>query len=148
MNTRSTVSSPLRELYTVAEAAEVTGRSQKALRRRIERGTLSVVRIGRRDLFVAHSELQMAGLVDSRPRTSMTAIKLRAVIDLLRKRPRRGISAWQASRAPLKHPLGKGFPEDMVLPRQTVEVALASWGAAGLVTRELEGGVAWRWIGT
>jgi excisionase family DNA binding protein len=56
---RSTVPSPLRTQYTVAEAAALTGLKEKALRRRIERNTLKVERVGR-FVFVSHAALQDA----------------------------------------------------------------------------------------
>lgn len=48
--------------YTIAEAAELTGLTRKALARRVERGSLqSLVRGGRR--MIPHAELVRAGLV-------------------------------------------------------------------------------------
>ncbi len=48
--------------YTIAEAAEVTGLSRKAIARRVERGSLqSLVRGGRR--MIPHAELMRAGLL-------------------------------------------------------------------------------------
>ena len=52
----------VKRTYTIAEAAELTGLSRKAIARRIERGSLrSLVRNGRR--LVPRSELVRAGLV-------------------------------------------------------------------------------------
>jgi excisionase family DNA binding protein len=52
----------VKRTYTIAEAAELTGLSRKAVARRIERGSLrSLVRNGRR--LVPRSELVRAGLV-------------------------------------------------------------------------------------
>ena len=79
---RSTVQSPIRKVYTVKEAADLTGLSEKALRRRLERDTFMAAERRRapRDplapkregpIFISHYELQDAGLVDNRyPRTS------------------------------------------------------------------------------
>ena len=48
--------------YTIAEAAELTGLTRKALARRVERGSLqSLVRGGRR--MIPHAELVRAGLI-------------------------------------------------------------------------------------
>ena len=52
----------VKRTYTIAEAAELTGLSRKAIARRIERGSLrSLVRNGRR--LVPRSELVRAGLI-------------------------------------------------------------------------------------
>ena len=52
--------------YTIAEAADLTGLSRKAIARRIERGSLqSLVRGGRR--MVPHAELVRTGLIPESP---------------------------------------------------------------------------------
>lgn len=130
---RSSVPSPLGTQYTVAEAALATGRSEKALRRRIERGTLHVQRAGR-FVFIAHAELQLAGLIDNRIKRTQTAYAARLIVDRLRQPPRRGLSIWELSK-------------ETHLARQATEVLLAALAAAGFVERELAGGVVWRWIG-
>lgn len=127
----SSVSSPLRTDYTVAEAAKLTGRSEKALRGRIERGTLLAHR-SRRWVFISHAALQHAGLIDNRVKRTYTNDRIRLVVDVLRKEPRRGYSAWELGAA-------------SGLRRQTTEVVLASLAAADLVERELAGGLVWRW---
>jgi hypothetical protein len=118
---------------TIAEAAEITGRTEKALRRRVERKTLPVQRVGRH-VFVSHRALALAGLGDGWLKRTHTAHGVRLITDLLRQPPRRGLSAWKVSK-------------EARLPRQTTEVVLAALAAAGVVKRELAGGVAWRWIG-
>jgi hypothetical protein len=118
---------------TIAEAAEITGRTEKALRRRVERKTLRVQRVGRR-VFVSQRALALAGLGDGRLKRTHTAHGIRLITDLLRQPPRRGLSVWKASR-------------EARMPRQTTEVILAALAAAGVVKRELAGGVAWRWTG-
>jgi hypothetical protein len=117
---------------TIAEAAEMTGRTEKALRRRVERRTLSAQRVGR-NVFVSHRALALAGLVDGGLKRTRTAHGVRLITDLLRQPPRRGLSAKVSKEARL--------------PRQTTEVVLTALVAAGVVERELAGGVAWRWLG-
>jgi hypothetical protein len=119
--------------YTIKEAARITGRTEKALRRRVERGTLRVQRHGSR-VEVSHRALAAAGLIEGRPRPTSRAQGIRLIVYYLRRPPRRGASAWQLSST------GR-------LPRQTTEVALATLAAAGVVKRELAWGVAWRWVG-
>jgi excisionase family DNA binding protein len=126
----SSVSSPLRTFYTVREAAELSGLTEKAVRRRIERGTLLAVREGRA-VLVSHSALQMAGLVDRRRKRSRAAIGAQTAIDLL-KRGREQMSAFQ-----LSGPTG--------LRRQRVETVMATLTAVGLTRREMSGGIVWRW---
>jgi hypothetical protein len=118
--------------YTIREAALVTGRTEKALRRRLERRTLRAQREGSK-VLVSHRALAAAGLVDSQLKRTDTAHGIRLILDYLRRPPRRGASSWQLSKQ------GR-------LPRQTAEVALATLAAAGVVKRELAGGVAWRWV--
>ena len=56
------MSVPSKRTYTIAEAAELTGLSRKAVTRRVERGSLrSLVRRGRR--LIPRSELMRAGLI-------------------------------------------------------------------------------------
>jgi excisionase family DNA binding protein len=67
---------PRKRTYTIAEAAELTGLSRKAVTRRVERGSLrSLVRRGRR--LIPRSELVRAGLIapdaDSRNRRAPSA---------------------------------------------------------------------------
>jgi hypothetical protein len=131
---RSSVPSPLGTQYTVAEAALATGRSEKALRGRIERRTLHVQRAGR-FVFIAHAELQLRGLIDNRIKRTNTAHAARLIVERLRQLPRRGLSTWQLSNA-------------AGLQRQTTELVLAALAAAGVVERRLAGGVVWQWIGT
>lgn len=130
-DTRSTVTSPLRTQYTVAEAAALTGLTVKALRRRIERRTIKVERVGR-FVFVSHAALQDAGLVDGRLKKTHAAFAVRLIADTLRQPPREAKSTWQLSTS------GR-------LSRQAVEVVLAALTAAGVVERVRAGGVAWRW---
>ena len=129
----STVRSPLRTWYTIQEAAQMTAMSEKSLRRKIERHTIPIQHEGRR-VLISHATLQRAGLIDNRSKQTRTARAVRTIIDALRRPPRRGMSAWQLS-------------ERGPLPRQTTETAMAALSAVGLVVRELEGGVVWRWIG-
>jgi DprA winged helix domain len=79
---QSSVSSPIQKIYTVKEAADLTGLSEKAIRRRLEREAFMQTdrRLAPPDLlapkragpiYISHRELQDAGLVDNRyPRTS------------------------------------------------------------------------------
>jgi hypothetical protein len=130
---RSSVNSPLRTQYTVAEAALLTRRTEKALRRRIERRTLETSRSGRR-IWVSHAALQRAGLVDNRMKSTHTTGAVRIIVDRLRRQPRQALSAWQLSASS-----GIG--------RQSTEVVVAALTAAGLVERDVAGGVVWRWVG-
>lgn len=127
---RSSVASPLRMQYSVAEAAALTGSSEKALRRRIERGTLEVERVGR-SVFVSHAALQVAGLLDGRTKKTHTVFAVRLLLDTLRQPPREAMSTWQLSSA-------------VSLPRQAAEIVLAALAAAGAVERVEAGGAAWR----
>jgi hypothetical protein len=120
-------------LLTIAEAATLTGRTEKALRRRVERKTLRAQRVGR-GVYVSHRALVLAGLTEGSLKRTHTAHGARLIIDLLRRPPRRGLSTWKAA-------------TEGGLRRQTTEVVLAALAAADLVTRELAGGVAWRWTG-
>lgn len=52
------------DTVTIAQAAELTGLSETALRRRVERGTLVSVRRGRQRLMVV-ADLKRAGLIDT-----------------------------------------------------------------------------------
>lgn len=124
---------PPDRLLTIAEAATLTGRTEKALRRRVERKTLQAQRVGR-NVYVSHRALLLAGLIEGSLRRTSTAHGARLIIDLLRQPPRRGLSTWKAATTG-------------GLPRQTTEVVLAALAVAGLVKRELAGGVAWRWAG-
>ncbi len=54
------------ETYTTAEAARLTGTTVRALRKRIERGTLRAARAGE-GWRIPHSELERAGLHISAP---------------------------------------------------------------------------------
>jgi hypothetical protein len=121
---------PPDRVLTIAEAATLTGRTEKALRRRVERRTLRAQYVGR-SVYVSHRALVQAGLTEGSLKRTSTAHGARLIIDLLRQE-RRGLSTWKASNT--------GH-----LPRQTTEIVLAALAAAGLVTRELAGGVAWRW---
>jgi hypothetical protein len=115
----------------VAEAAALTRVSEKALRRRIERRTIKVERVGR-FVFVSHAALQDAGLADGRMKKTYTAFAVRLLVDMLRQQPREAMSTWQ---------LASGAH----LNRQAVEVVLAALAAAGVVDRRVAGGVVWRW---
>jgi excisionase family DNA binding protein len=127
------VVSALRTQYTVAEAAALTGRSEKALRRRIDRQTLQVTRSGRR-VSIPHSALQRAGLVDNRLKSTRTTEAARMIVQHLQRQPREDLSAWQLSK--------RGH-----LNRQATEIILAAFSAADLVERKVVGGVVWRWRG-
>jgi hypothetical protein len=124
---------PRDRVLSIAEAVTLTGRTEKALRRRVERKTLQAQRVGR-NVYVSHRALVLAGLMEGSLKRTRTAHGARLIIDLLRQPPRRGLSTWKASTT--------GH-----LPRQTTEVVLAALAAANLVKRELAGGVAWRWVG-
>jgi hypothetical protein len=128
---RSSVASALRTQYTVAEAAAATGRSEKALRRRIDRQTLQVTRSGRW-VLIPHSALQRAGLIDNRMKSTRTTEAARMIVQHLQRQPREALSAWQLSK--------RGD-----LDRQATEIILAALSAAGLVERQVVGGVVWRW---
>jgi excisionase family DNA binding protein len=128
---RSSVASALRTQYTVAEAAAVTGRSEKALRRRIDRRTLGVTRSGRW-VLIPHSALQQAGLVDNRMKSTRTTHAAQMIVQHLQRQPRKALSAWQLS-------------THGDLDRQATEIILAALSAVGLVEREVAGGVVWRW---
>jgi hypothetical protein len=108
----------------------VTGRTEKALRRRIERGTLSVFRVGR-FVYTTHADLQVAGLVDNRPKKTETAKKILALADGMRSSGREYV--------------GEGSLPRVGLVRTDVLVIMGAWWAAGLV--EPAGRrTAWRWI--
>jgi hypothetical protein len=117
--------------YSVPEAAEETGRSEKALWSRIQRKTLPVVHEGKR-VLVPRSALQAAGLVDDRWRRTHTAAGIEAMIDVLRLERGRPLSTWQLTGASRLH-------------RQTCELALLTLVVAGLVERKPAGGVVWAW---
>jgi hypothetical protein len=110
-----------------------TRRSQiwRSGRRRIERRTLRAQRVGR-NVYVSNRALVLAGLTEGSLRRTHTTHGVRLIIDLLRQPPRRSLSAWKVSKK-------------TGLPRQTTEVVLAALAAAGVVDRELAGGIAWRW---
>jgi hypothetical protein len=130
---RSSVRSPLQTQYTVPQAAAVTGLSEKALRRRIQRRTIKVERVGRW-VFVSHAALQDAGVVDGRTKKTDLAFKTRLINDILRRGARETLSTWQIS-------------SQAGLARQATEVVLAAFVATGVVERVVAGGVAWRWVG-
>lgn len=117
--------------YSVREAAEITGQSEKALWSRIQRKTLPVVHEGKR-VLVPRSALQVAGLIDGRWRRTQTAERIEAMIDVLRLERETPLSTWQLQRASR-------------LPRQTCELALTTLLAAGCVERRPAGGVVWAW---
>jgi hypothetical protein len=118
-------------MFSVSDAAELTGRSPEALRARIARGTLRATRVGKR-LYVSYADLRLAGLVGASGRRTETALGMRFLVDRLKRQPRDAPSAWMLSSASR-------------LSRQTVEVAMAALTAAGYVEREVQGGIVWTW---
>jgi hypothetical protein len=128
------VRSPLRTWYTVNEAAALVGLSESALYGRIERKTVQVVREGRR-IFVSHGALQAAGLLN-KSRPTATTSRIEALVEALRRKPRRRFSTWQLVNL-------------SNLPRQSAETALATFAAAGVVDRAPSAGMAdWLWVGS
>jgi hypothetical protein len=127
----STVKSPLRTFYSVSQAARVSGRTEKALRRRMERGTLPVVREGRH-VYLTHAALQVAGLVDQRPKRTWTGNAISAFADAMRQTATSYIGY-------------RSLPSTVFAPSNCL-VILAAWSAAGLVEARA-GGLAWRWRG-
>jgi hypothetical protein len=117
--------------YSVPEASEITGHSEKALWSRIQRKTLPVVHEGKR-VLVSRSALQVAGLIDGRWRRTQTAERIEAMVDVLRLERGAALSTWQLEQASR-------------LPRQSCELALATLLVAGRVERRPAGGVVWAW---
>jgi hypothetical protein len=130
----STASSALRTTYSIAEAARVTRRTEKALRRRIERGTLSVFRVGR-FVYTTHADLQVAGLIDNRPKMTVTARRILALTEELRASGRRSSG---------REYVGEASLPDVGFRRTDLLVVMGVWQAVGLVERT--GDTAWRWV--
>jgi excisionase family DNA binding protein len=123
-------------VYTIAEASSATGVSEQAIRRRIERGTLTAwVPAGERRRVMTHEELLRVGLLRGAPRATRTRRGIMRMIEYLRGDPTRSLTTeelrWHTQR-----------------PRQTLEVALAVLRAAGVVTRGYHAGFGqytWSW---
>jgi hypothetical protein len=133
--------------YTIKEAAELAGVSEKAISGRLDRKTLKCVMVtrgGTRRRLVPHHALVEAGLIGTR--VTKTDERLTRLVQHLRARPQQQFSTnelkWVTQRL--------GEPG---LPLQEVRVALRTLRAAGLVSETIapprgRGGTPsslWRW---
>jgi hypothetical protein len=125
----SSVSSAVQTVYTVTEASRVAGISEKAIRRRLERGTLATTLArGEGMIRIPHQALQLAGLVDNRYRRTATSRQ----VDVLR-------NELLAKRARLSEVNNGGT----TLSRAERLVILGAWTEAGLAEFDHDLGV-WR----
>jgi predicted transcriptional regulator len=131
-------------IYTVQEAAKLTGRSENALRKRMDRGSLKFIRqrigSGRMVRAIPDYELAKAGLLKASP--TQTDEGIARLIEYLRQRPNIPLQTHS-----LKSQSG--------LSRQPAEIALATLRALGHVEKTNEPPpdgtgrprVVWRWTG-
>jgi hypothetical protein len=122
-------------LFTIAEAAAETGLSAKAIRSRIDRGTLTAFGLRRRKRVITHEALLRAGLLPGTVRTTATGRRIARMVQQLRGDPARALTTEE-----LRQHAG--------LRRQVCELALTVLKADGVVTRDFDEGYrqyTWTW---
>jgi hypothetical protein len=126
------------EAYTVEQAASLTGLTPKAIRRRIERGTLACFIVNRRRM-IPHDGLLSANLLGDRADKTETERGIRRTIFVLsRSREGKAFTTWELQR-------------EAMLGRQVLETVLATLQALELVSGTYHTGYRqfeWRWTGT
>ncbi len=116
-------------LYSIAEAAELTGKSEKALRARMDRGKLAATWVrdgtwGRRHRKVTHYALAAAGILGT-PRATRTDRSIDRLLTYLRARPDTALTT-------------DVLAAQSGLSRQACESALATLHALGYVRKTQE----------
>lgn len=148
-------------LWTVTEAAELTGYSEKAIRRRIERGTLKTHAHGRRGIRVSTNDLRDGGLLEVPETDEDRAIQ--RLIQFLSQRPEQPFTTYDLSAAAgvaaavadpnqfidaegtdeeiataRSRALQIGYPHYLKMSRQKCETTLSTLRALGLVEKTRE----------
>lgn len=122
-------------LFTIAEAATATGLSAKAIRSRVDRGTLTALSLRGRPRVITHEALLRAGLLPGTVRTTSTGRRLARMVEHLRGDPTRALTTAEvAAHARLR--------------RQVCELALTVLKAARVVRRDFHEGFrqyTWTW---
>jgi hypothetical protein len=127
------------KLYTIAEAAEKSGLSQKALRSRLDRGRLGCVkqRIGGRERrMIPEYALAKAGLLGDVNDTKQER-EAQKLVQYLSQRPGQPFTTYQLRRQLATYYHAEGV-RPVLAARQSTEAALGTLRTLGLVSKSFE----------